>query len=136
MRIAVWASHAPESIWNVVRLAAILANGQYCIVRQNMSEFFQIGPIFDTDGRGVRADPSSGGPTPMEVDKVGKGKGKGCFVLDTRQWTASSIEANAKVKGQARAMARRQTRRVRSSSRASAVGHKWAEPEGTGSGER
>ena len=85
MRIAVWASHAPESIWNVVRLAAILANGQYCIVRQNMSEFFQIGPIFDTDGRGVRADPSSGGPTPMEVDKVGKGKGKGkgCFVLDT-----------------------------------------------------
>ena len=41
MKIAVLASRAPESIENVVRLAAGPAGGKYRVVRQNMSEFPQ-----------------------------------------------------------------------------------------------
>ena len=80
MKIAVLASHAPEAIHNVVRLAAGPAGGKYRVVRRNMSEFLQCGRIFDKDGRGVESEPSSTNATPMDVDGVGKGKGKGCFV--------------------------------------------------------
>ena len=60
MKSAVLASHAPESIRNVVRLAAVPANGNYRAVRQNMSEFLQLSRIFDKDGRGVESEPSDG----------------------------------------------------------------------------
>ena len=43
MKIAVLASHAPEPIRHVVRLAAGPAGGKYRVVRQNMSEFLQFG---------------------------------------------------------------------------------------------
>ena len=90
MKIAVLA--APESIRNVVPLAAGPVNGKYWVVRQNMSEFLQSGRIFDKDGRGVESESNSAGTTPMDVEVVGKGmgkgqenckgkgKGKGCFV--------------------------------------------------------
>ena len=78
--IAVLASHAPESIRNVVRLAAGPAGGKYRVVRQNMSEFLQFGRVFDKDGRGVESEPSSASAVPMDVEAVGKGKGKECFV--------------------------------------------------------
>ena len=54
MNIAVMASHAPESIRNVVRLAAGPAGGKYRVVRQNVSEFLQFGRHFGKDGRGGR----------------------------------------------------------------------------------
>ena len=53
MKIAVLASHAPESIRNVVRLAVGSAGGKYRVVWRNMSEFLQFGRVFDKDGRGV-----------------------------------------------------------------------------------
>ena len=56
MKIAVLASHASESIRNVVRLAAGLAGGKYRVVRQNMSEFLKFGRVFDKDGRGVQSE--------------------------------------------------------------------------------
>ena len=80
MKIAVLASQAPQSIRNVVRLAEGPAGGEYRAVRQNISEFLQLGRIFDKDGRGVESGPGSASATPMDVDAVGKGKGKGCFV--------------------------------------------------------
>ena len=78
MMIAVLAPHAPESIRNVVRLAAGPAGGKYRVVRQNMSEFLRFGRVFDKDGRGVESEPSSANATPMDVDAVGKGKGIVC----------------------------------------------------------
>ena len=65
MKIAVLASHAPESIRNVVRLAAGPTSGNNMVVRQNK--------IFDKDGRGVKSEPSSANGTPMDV--VGTRKG-------------------------------------------------------------
>ena len=44
------------------------------------SQNFQFGRVFDKDGRGVESEPSSASATPMDVDAVGKGNGKGCFV--------------------------------------------------------
>ena len=44
MKIAVMASHAPESIRSVVRLAAGPAGGKYRGVRLNMTEFSSIRP--------------------------------------------------------------------------------------------
>ena len=84
MKIAVLASHAPESIRNVGQIGSGPANGNYRAVRQNMSEFLQFGRIFDKDGRRVESEPSSANATPMDVDGVGKGKGKGCFVSGPR----------------------------------------------------
>ena len=60
----------------MVRLAAGPAGGKYRVARQNMPEFLQFGPIFDKDGRGVKSELSSGSARPMDVDAVGKGKGK------------------------------------------------------------
>ena len=79
MKIAVLASHAPESIRNVVRLAAGPAGGKYRVVRQNMSEFLQFGRVFDKDRRGVESESNSASASPMDVDAVGKGKGKDCM---------------------------------------------------------
>ena len=62
------------------------------MVRQNMSEFLQFGPIFDKDGRGVESEPSSANATPMDV--VGKRKGM-LRVRTSRQLN----QANAKGKG-------------------------------------
>ena len=53
VKFAVLASHAPEAIRSVVRLAAGPAGGKYRVVRQNMSEFLHFDRIFDKDGRGV-----------------------------------------------------------------------------------
>ena len=87
MKIAVLASHAPESIRNLVRLAAGPANGNYRAVRQKMSEFLQF-------GRNANA-------TPMDVDGVGKGKGKRCFVCGRPGHAAKGCKSNqAKGKGQ------------------------------------
>ena len=94
MKIAVLASHAPESIRNVVRLAAGPAGGKCRVVRQNMSEFLQFGRIFDKDGRGVEWEPSSTGVAPMDVDGVGKGKGKGCFVCGRPGHAAKDCKFN------------------------------------------
>ena len=103
MKIAVLASHAPESIRNVVRLAAGPAGGKCRVVRQNMSEFLQFGRIFDKDGRGVEWEPSSTGVAPMDVDGVGKGKGKGCFVCGRPGHAAKDCKFNqAKGKGQSK----------------------------------
>ena len=68
MKIAVLASHAPESIRNVVRLAARQASGNYRALWQNMSVFPQFGRILDKDGRGVESEPSSANVTSMDVD--------------------------------------------------------------------
>ena len=65
MKIAVLASHAPESIRNVV---------------QNMSVILQFGRVFHKDSRGVESEPSSTNATSMDVDAVDKGNGKGWFV--------------------------------------------------------
>ena len=56
MKTAVLAAHAPESIRNVVRLAAGPAGGKYRVLRQNMSDFLQLGRVFDKDGRGVESE--------------------------------------------------------------------------------
>ena len=68
MKIAVMASHAPESTRNMARLAACPA--KWKVARQNMSEFLQFGRIFD---KGVESESSSAGTAPMDVDAVGKG---------------------------------------------------------------
>ena len=68
------------------------------MVRQNMSEFLQFGRTFDKDGRGVKSEPSSASATPMDVDAVGKRKGKDASCADvpaTQRKTASSIKARA-----------------------------------------
>ena len=104
MKIAVLASHAPESIRNVVRLAAGAANGKYQVVRQNISKFLQFGRIVDKDGRGVESEANNTGPVPMDVDSVGKGKGKGkgCFVCGRPGHAAKDYRLNqGKGKGQA-----------------------------------
>ena len=104
MMIAVLASHAPVSIRNVVRLAGGPANGKYQGVRQNISEFLQFGRIFDKDGRGVESEPNNTGPAPMNVDSVGKGKGKtkGCFVCKRPGHAAKECRLNqGKGEGQA-----------------------------------
>ena len=101
MKIGVLASHAPESVRNVVRLAARPVSGNYRVVRQNMSEFLQFGRIFDKDGRGVELEPSSANATLMDVDGVGKGKGKGCFLCGRPGHAAKDCKSNqAKGKGQ------------------------------------
>ena len=100
-RIAVLASHAPESIRNVVRLAAYPANGNCRAVRQKMSEFLQFVRICDKDGQGVESEPSSANATLMDVDRVGKGKGKGCFVCGRPSHAAKDCKFNqAKGNGQ------------------------------------
>ena len=80
MKIAVLAPHAPGSIRNVVRLAAgpgrwEVSSGGPAHVRVS-----SVGQIFDKDGRGMESERSSANATPMDVDAVGKGTGKGCFV--------------------------------------------------------
>ena len=95
MKIAVLASHAPESIRNVVRLAAGPANGNYLAVRQNMSEFLHFGRIFDKDGRGVESEPSGANATPMDVDGVGKGKGKGMLRVRTSQASSERLQVQS-----------------------------------------
>ena len=107
MKIAVLASHAPESIRTTVRLAAGPAGGKYRVVRQNMSEFLQIGRVFDKDGRGVESELSSASSTPMDVDAVGKGKRKGCFVCGRPSPAAkdckfNQAKGNAQEKGRAK----------------------------------
>ena len=88
---------------NVVRFAAGRADGKYRVVRQNMSEFLQFGRIFDKDGRGVESEPSSKNATPMDVDAVGKGKGKGCFVCGRPSHAAKDCKLNqGKGKGQSK----------------------------------
>ena len=95
MKIAVLASHAPESIRNVVRLAPGPANGNYRAVRQNMSEFLHFGRIFDKDGRGVELEPSSANATPMDVDGVGRGKGKGMLRVRTSQASSERLQVQS-----------------------------------------
>ena len=116
MKIAVLASHAPESIRNVVRLAAGPAGGKYRLVRQNMSEFLQFGRVFDKDGRGVKSsEPSSASATPMDVDAVGKGKGKDASCADvpaTQQKTASLVKPRARPRARAKRRTPRLTRTV------------------------
>ena len=108
LKIAVMASHALESIRNMVRLAAGPAGQKYRVVRQNMSEFLQFGRIFCKDGRGVESEPSSASATPMDVDAVGKGKGKGCFVCGRPSHAAKDCKLNqGKGKGQGKGKAKR-----------------------------
>ena len=105
MKIAVLASHAPESIRNVVRLAAGPAGGKYRVMRQNMSEFLQFGRVFDKDGRGVESESNSACATPMDVDAVGKGKG--CFVCGRPGHAAKDCKFNqAKGKAQGKGKAK------------------------------
>ena len=113
-KIAVLASHAPESIRNVVRLAAGPAGGKFRVVRQNMSEFLQFGRVFDKDGRGVESESNSASATPMDVDAVGKGKG--CFVCGRPCHAAKECKFNqpdkntpAKFEGGCRTVARKIT---------------------------
>ena len=107
MKIAVLASHALESIRNVVRLAAGSAGGKYRVVRQNMSEFLQFGRVFDKDGGGVESESNSGSATPIDVDAVGKGKGKGCFVCGRPGHAAKECKFNqAKGKAQGKVKAK------------------------------
>ena len=94
VKIAALASHAPESIRHVVRLPAGPANGKYRVVHQNLSEFLQVGRIFDKDDRGVESEPSSPSATPMDVDAVGNGKGKGCFVCGRPGHAAKDCKLN------------------------------------------
>ena len=103
MKIAVLASHAPESIRNVVRLAAGPAGGKYRVVRQNMSEFLQFGQMFDKDGRGVESEPNSASTTSMDVDGVSNGKGEGCFVCGRPGHAAKDCKFNqAKARAKAK----------------------------------
>ena len=123
MKIAVPASHALESIRNVVRLAAGPANGNYRAVRQNMSEFLQFGWIFDTDGRGVE---------PMDVDGVGKGKGKACFVCGRPGHAAKDCKFNqAKGKGQGKGKTKSTSTDKNTPAKfvgeCRKTGHKWAD---------
>ena len=104
MKISVLASHAPESIRNVVRWAAGPASGKYQVVRQNISEVLQFGQIFDKDGRGVESEHNNTGPAQMDVDSDwrGKGKTKGCFVCARPGHAAKDIRHNQREgKGQA-----------------------------------
>ena len=91
MKIAVLASHAPEPLRNVVRLAAGPAGGKYRVVRQNI---LQVGRILGKDGRRVESEPSSANASPMDVDAVGKGKGKGCFVCGRPGHAAKDCKFN------------------------------------------
>ena len=103
MKIAVLASHAPDSIRNVVRLATGSAGGKYRVVRQNMSTCLEFGRIFDIDGRGVESEPSSASAAPMDVVPVGKGKEKGCFVCGRPSHAAKDCKPNhGKGKGQSK----------------------------------
>ena len=96
MKIAVLASHAPESIRNVVRLAAGPAKGKNQGVRPNISEFLQFGRIFDKHGRRVESEPNHTGPFQMDVDSVGEGTGKtkGCFVSGRPGHAAKDCKLN------------------------------------------
>ena len=90
----------------MVRLAAGPAGGKYRVVRQNMSEFLQCGRVFDKDGRGVEPETNSASATPMDVDAVSKGKGKGCFVCGRPGHAAKDCkfnQAKGKVQGKGKA---------------------------------
>ena len=135
MKIAVPASRAPESIRNVVRLAAGSAGGKYRVVRQNMSEFLQFGRVIDKDRRKVESESNSASATLMDVDAVGKGKGKGCFVCGRPGHAAkyckfNQAKGNAQGKGKAKnAQPDKNTpAKFEGESRhRGKKGHKWAE---------
>ena len=135
MKIAVLASHAPESIRNLVRLAAGPAGGKYRVVRQNMSECLQYGRVFDKDGRGVDSEASSASATPMDVDAVGKCKGKGCFVCGRPGHAAKDCKFNqAKSKAQGKGKAKNTPPDKNTPAKfegecrhCGKKGHKWAE---------
>ena len=125
MKIAVPASHAPESIRNVVRLAAGPANGNYRAVRQNMSEFLHCWPNLRQGWSRSRV-----GTQQCERDADGR-----CMVLArAREWdascadvpatqrkTASSIKPRARAKAQERKRVARLTRTLQPSLKASAA---------------
>ena len=46
------------------------------------------------DGLGVESEPSSASATPMDVDGVEKGKGKGCFVCGRPSHAAKDCKFN------------------------------------------
>ena len=85
----------------MVRLAAGPASGNYRAVRQNMSEFLQIGRIFDKDGREVESDPSGANSTPLDFDGVGKGMGKECSRSRSERLQVQPF-SQAKGKGQSK----------------------------------
>ena len=81
MKIAVLASHTPESIRKCGQIGSRSSRWEVSSgAPEHVRVFFQFGLIFDKDGRGVESEPSSASATPMDVDGVGKGKGYGCFV--------------------------------------------------------
>ena len=117
MKIAILASHAPETIRNVVRSAVCPANGNYRAVRRNMSDVLQLGRMFDKDGPGVESKPSSANATPMDVDGVGKGKRKESFVCGRPDHAAKDCSTDKNTPAKFEGECRHCSKKV----------HKWAD---------
>ena len=133
MKIAVLASHAPESIRNVVRLAAGPANGSIEWRARTCQSFFNLS---ESSTRMVEEwSRSSANATPMDVDGLGKGKGKGMLRVRTSLPSSERLQVQSSQRARAKAKERqrvpRPTRTLQPSLKecrhCGKKGHKWAD---------